>query len=49
MFFKTDDNKLHKSKVVVNAERTQAHDFDISDEVKSLDFPYFYILNGNLI
>lgn len=31
--FKTDDNKLHKSKVTLNVEKNVEHDFDISDEV----------------
>ena len=41
--------KLNKSKVVINCERNINTDFDISDDYKSLEFPYLYFLAGTNI
>ena len=50
-FFKAEGStyQMHKSKVVLNLDKASAHDFDLSDEVTSLEFPYMYVLSGNLI
>jgi hypothetical protein len=40
------ENRLNNSKVVINCDKTLPHDFEITDEVSSLDFPYLYFLNG---
>ena len=47
--FRTDDNKLNKNKATINVERTVGNDWDISDEVQALDFPYLYFINGSSI
>jgi len=40
---------MHKSKVVLHLDKTSPHDFDLSDEVQSLEFPFLYVLSGTQI
>ncbi len=40
---------MHKSKVVLHLDKANPHDFDISDEVQSLEFPFLYVLSGTQI
>ncbi len=52
-FFKTEaqsnEYSLHKSKIVLHLAKALPHDFDLSDEVQSLEFPFLYLLSGNTI
>jgi hypothetical protein len=33
VFFKADSMQMHRSKIVLHLDKTQPHDFDLSDEV----------------
>ncbi len=37
---------MHKSKVILHLDKLFPHDFDLSDEVQSLDFSFLYVLSG---
>ncbi len=37
---------MHKNKVTLHLDKTNPHDFDLSDEVQSLDFSFLYVLTG---
>ncbi len=37
---------MHKSKVILHLDKSFPHDFDLSDEVQSLDFSFLYVLSG---
>ena len=47
--FRTDESRLKKIKLVVNVDKNINHDFEVSDEVRSLDFPYLYFLYGTKV
>lgn len=37
---------MHSSKVTLHLDKSFPHDFDLSDEVQSLDFSFLYLLSG---
>lgn len=49
IIFRSEEYRLGKYKVTQNIEKTAILDYDISDEVQSLGFPYLYILNNTQV
>ncbi len=41
--------RLGKYKTTLNVEKTAITDFDLSDEVEGLGFPYLFFLNNTCI
>lgn len=44
--FRTEEMRLNQTKTIISVEKSAIHDFEISDEVRSIDFPYLYFLCG---
>ena len=47
--FRIEEMKLNKSKISISIEKNSSFDFEVSDEVQSIEFPYIYILQGSQI
>ena len=47
--FRSEEMRLGKYKVTLNVEKTALTDFDLSDEVEGLGFPYLFFLNNTCI
>lgn len=46
LFYKATEGSMYKSKVTLHLDKSFPHDFDLSDEVQSLDFSFLYVLSG---